>query len=104
MVAVTNGRSFSFFGFEPSPISATSFLNSQMTLCLQTLSQLTANEVEVEIVVEVEAEVNLRPTVSRPVCPGVALPSGTHDPIFLFCLTVKGFLMLGTLSDERTVL
>jgi hypothetical protein len=33
-------------------------------------------------IVEVEAEVNLRPTVSRPVCPGVRRPSGTCDQFF----------------------
>jgi hypothetical protein len=56
------------------------------------------------IEVEVEVEVNLRPTVSRPVCLGVGLPSGVHDQIFVFCLTIAGFLMCGALSDERTVL
>jgi hypothetical protein len=30
----------------------------------------------------VEVEVNLRPTVSRPVCPGVRRPSGTYDQFF----------------------
>jgi hypothetical protein len=30
-----------------------------------------------------EVEVNLRPTVSRPVCPGVRPPSGTCDQFFL---------------------
>jgi hypothetical protein len=51
---------------------------------------------------EVEVEVNLRPTVNRPVCLGFGLPSGNHDQIFVFCLTIVGFLMCGTLSDERT--
>jgi hypothetical protein len=51
--------------------------------------------------VEVEIEIKLRPKVSRPVCPNVGLPSGTYDHIFLLCLTNVGFLMLGTLSDER---
>jgi hypothetical protein len=49
----------------------------------------------------VEVEVNLRPTVSRPVFLGVGLPSGAHDQIFVFYLTIVGFLMCGTLSDER---
>jgi hypothetical protein len=42
---------------------------------------------------EAEAEVNLRPTVCRPVCLGVRLLSGTYNQIFLFCLTIVGFLM-----------
>jgi hypothetical protein len=37
---------------------------------------------------EVEVEVNLRPTVSRPVCPGVRRPSGTCDQ-FLFLLEIS---------------
>jgi hypothetical protein len=32
---------------------------------------------------EVEAEVNLQPTVSRPVCLGAGNPSGTRDKFFL---------------------
>jgi hypothetical protein len=32
--------------------------------------------------IEVEVEVNLLPTVSRPVCPGVRRPSGTRDQFF----------------------
>jgi hypothetical protein len=43
----------------------------------------------------------LRPTVSRPVCLGVGLPSGTHDRISSPVLTIAGFLMCGALSDER---
>jgi hypothetical protein len=48
-----------------------------------------------------EVEVNLRPTVSRPVSLGVGLPSGAYDQIFVFCLPIAGFLISGTLSDER---
>jgi hypothetical protein len=51
--------------------------------------------------VEVEVEVNLRPTVSWPVCLSVRLPSEAHDQIFVFCLTIAGFLMWGTLSDNE---
>jgi hypothetical protein len=50
---------------------------------------------------ELEVKVNLPPAVSRSVCLSVRLPSGAHDQIFVFCLTIAGFLMLGTLSDER---
>jgi hypothetical protein len=50
--------------------------------------------------VEVEVEVNLRPTVTRPVSHGVGHPSGAHDQIFVFRLTIAGFLMWGTLSDK----
>jgi hypothetical protein len=50
---------------------------------------------------EAEAEVNLRPTVSRPVCLGVEITSGDHDQIIVFRLTIAGFLMWPTLSDER---
>jgi hypothetical protein len=35
-----------------------------------------------DIMLIVEVEVNLRPTVSRPVCFGVRCPSGTLDPFF----------------------
>jgi hypothetical protein len=32
----------------------------------------------------------------------VGRSSGAHDQIFIFCLTIAGLLMCGTLSDERT--
>jgi hypothetical protein len=51
--------------------------------------------------VEVEVEVKLRPTISRPVCFGVGLPSGDHDQVFVSFLTFPGFLLWGSLSDLR---
>jgi hypothetical protein len=42
-----------------------------------------------------------RPKVSRPECLGMGLPTGTYDQIFLFCLTIVGFLMFDILSDEK---
>jgi hypothetical protein len=32
---------------------------------------------------------------------GVGLPSGAHDEIFVFCLTIAVLLMWGVFSDER---
>jgi hypothetical protein len=54
------------------------------------LSSRSANEVtkaqaltsRIEVEVEVEVEDNLRPTVSRPLCPGVGHASGTRDQFF----------------------
>jgi hypothetical protein len=54
---------------------------------------------------EVEVELNLRPTVSRPVCLGVRHPSGTGDQFFFLLeifFTVAGLLFCSALSDERT--
>jgi hypothetical protein len=53
------------------------------------------------VVVEVEVEVNLRPTVSRPVCLGAGIPFGSHDQNSFISLTIAGFLIRGTLSGER---
>jgi hypothetical protein len=50
---------------------------------------------------EVEVEVNLRPTVSRPVCLGVGLSSRAHNQIY-FVSENCGILDMGhSLSDER---
>jgi hypothetical protein len=51
---------------------------------------------------KLKLKLKLRPTVSRSVCLGVGLPSGAQDLIFVFFPTIAGFLMWGTLSDERT--
>jgi hypothetical protein len=48
----------------------------------------------VEVEVEVEVEVNLRPTVSRPVCPGVRRPFGTRDQFFFLLEISFGQLRL----------
>jgi hypothetical protein len=53
------------------------------------------------VTTEVKIKVILRPTVSRPVSPGVKPLSGSQDQIFV-TLTVMGLLMWGTLSDKRT--
>jgi hypothetical protein len=50
---------------------------------------------------EVEVEVKLRPTVSRPVFLGVGLQFGAHDQTFVCHLTIAGLLMWVALSDER---
>jgi hypothetical protein len=55
--------------------------------------------------VKLKVKVILRPTVSRPVCPGVRPPSG---PMTNFSFSLKfsldsfGFIIFGALSDERT--
>jgi hypothetical protein len=49
----------------------------------------------------IPVQVTLRPTVSRPVCLDVGISSGAHDQISFISLTIAGFLIWGTLSDER---
>jgi hypothetical protein len=53
--------------------------------------------------IEVVVEVKLRPTISQPAFLVIGLPSGAHYQIFVFCLTIAGFLLWGALSDERRV-
>jgi hypothetical protein len=59
------------------------------------VSQLPENKIKTEV------EVNLQPIVSRPVCLGVGILSGAHDQIYFTSLTIEGFLIWCTLSDER---
>jgi hypothetical protein len=55
---------------------------------------------------KVKVKVILRPTVSRPVRPGVRHPYLTRNQFFpfvlWFSLTVSGLLMWGALSDEKS--
>jgi hypothetical protein len=51
-----------------------------------------------------EVEVNLRTTVSRHVCLGAVIPSGSHDQISFIFLRISGFLIWDTLFDERMCL
>jgi hypothetical protein len=54
----------------------------------------------------IEVEVNLRPTVSRPVHLGIRHSSGTADQFFIlleiFFKTFAGLLFCSALSDEAT--
>jgi hypothetical protein len=77
-------------------------LKSESRLRVHNITTMSCCSSQIHLVTAFPAgEVKLRPTVSRPVCLGVGLPSGTHDQNFFFCLTVAGFLMWGALSDER---
>jgi hypothetical protein len=55
---------------------------------------------------EVEVEVNLQPTASRPVCLDVRRPSGTRNQFFFllgnFLQTAACLLFCSALSDEKT--
>jgi hypothetical protein len=59
----------------PSPLTTRRDYGGGILTCLHTTSLVQRPE-------EVEVEVNLRPTVSQPVCPGVKRPSGTRDQVF----------------------
>jgi hypothetical protein len=52
------------------------------------------NAVQTELT-KVQVEVKLRPTVGRPVCLGVGLPSGAHDQTFCFLSGNCWFLDVG---------
>jgi hypothetical protein len=78
-----------YFSQSPPDSSHIPFLTplySYGTHGLQSLTHQVGSEVEVKL---------------RPFCLGVVLPSEAHDQIFVFCLTVAGFLLWSALSDKR---
>jgi hypothetical protein len=60
--------------------------------CSDSLSKVKVT-LQPTVSLSVEIEVNLRPTVSRPVCLGAGIPSGSHDQISFISLTITGFLI-----------
>jgi hypothetical protein len=55
------------------------------------------------LLVEVEVEVNLRPTVSRPACLGVRRPSGTCDQFFfLFEISIRQLRLCYVVAPSLT--
>jgi hypothetical protein len=50
---------------------------------------------------EVNVEIKLLQTVSRPFCLCVGLPSVADDQTFVLCLIIAGFLTWSALSEDR---
>jgi hypothetical protein len=87
----------------PSPlVTASNDGRSSFSVPVPQPQQLSANSPTTsQLKVKAKVKFTLRPTASRPVCLGVGLPAGAHDQIFVFCLTITGFLLWVALSDER---
>jgi hypothetical protein len=87
---LARGRSFSFWQTRQLGAAA-SHVHALIKECSITDIRISEYEQDGKNTIkiyDVEVEVNLRPTVCRPVCLGVGLLSGTYDQIFLFCLTI----------------